>query len=160
MATEIIVTKWCDVCLYEDNANTPAETRAIPVPGQVKTVDLCDKHDEAILAPVRHIYDEYGIKPERTPRSSSNGSGVPCPSCGRQSPNVSLMRAHVKRMHKDEAEQLLDLNGSGHHCDQCDFVAMNPQGLGAHRSAAHGIIGTSKSAVHNREQNGELAQSA
>ena len=158
MATEIIVTRWCDVCLYEDNTNTEAETRPIPVPGQVKTVDLCDKHDEHILGPVRKLYDEYGAKPERTPRASSNGTGVPCPSCGRQSPNVSLMRAHVKRMHKDQAAELLDLKGQGLPCDHegCDFEAMNPQGLGAHRHAAHGVVGASKTAEYHRD----LAQTA
>ena len=155
MATQISITRWCDVHLYEHSEQVEAESRVIPVPGRVLTVDLCDTCDEQILGPVRKVYEEYGAKPEQTPQSSD---GVACPVCGRTSPNQSLVRAHIKRMHKEQAAEILDLNGKGLPCDHegCDFVAIKPQGLGAHKRAAHGVAGTSHTAIHNRE----LAQSA
>lgn len=155
MATQIEVTKWCDVHLYEHNENVPAETIALPVPGTVRTVELCTECEERILGPVRKIYDEYGAKPDarNTPLPSRGGKApAVCPECGSQHPDVSLMRAHVKRIHKDKAADILDLHGKGYVCTQegCDFEAIRPQGLGAHLRQAHGIAGTSKTARHNQ----------
>lgn len=46
---------------------------------------------------------------------------------------------------------LARLNGPGSlHCEHCDQKFAGPQGLGAHRRAAHGIVGTSAGAVAGR----------
>lgn len=161
MATEIVVTKWCDVHLYESNEYVKGETRSIPVPGQVKTVDLCDEHDESILGPVRKIYEEYGAKPDAANTvKQSKSAPVICPQCGGEYANTYLMRAHVRRMHPDEADEVLALNGKGYPCtvDGCDHESVNPQGRGAHLRQVHGITGKSKSAQHYREH--QLAATA
>ena len=150
MATQIEVSKWCDVHLYERDEHVPGETFPIPVPGTVKTVELCPECEEIILGPVRKLYADYGARPDASatplpPKGGGKASSV-CPECGSQHPNVSLMRAHVKRIHKDKAATLLDLHGRGLPCTQpgCGFEAVNPQGLGAHLRHAHGVAGTSK----------------
>ncbi len=151
MATEIVVTTWCDVHLYENNEYVAAESRHIPVPGAVKTVDLCDEHDEQILGPVRKLYEDFGVKPDATPRASAK-DGARCPVCGSSHTTNYGMRQHVRRRHPDKAAEVLDLHGKGYPCteDGCEFEAVAPQGLGAHLRQAHGIKG--KTNLHRRPE--------
>jgi uncharacterized C2H2 Zn-finger protein len=77
-----------------------------------------------------------------------------CPACGFVSVNRTAMRTHLRAKHgqtlaragQPDQRERTDLT-----CPECSDVFGSPQGLGAHRSRAHGVAGTSTGATRARK---------
>lgn len=150
----IVTTLWsCSLCEAETD-----EEKVTPytLTGERKTLalDVCETCKQG---DIWQAVISAGI-PER---AASNGKvaeddgKVGCQYCGeRFSPTG--MGLHQSRAHnvKSKTEQLYETRGkSGSFaCEECDFRAVNAQGLGAHMRTRHDVVGTSSSAVAARGQ--------
>jgi uncharacterized C2H2 Zn-finger protein len=122
-----------------------------------------------------------GVRARRKARPSETPTeGIACPLCQavqahRHSLGSHLRKAHDTNLGEIEKRGLLphgaeakrrgrkgqqyggDRSWDGpRKCPECDWMTSSPQGMGAHRKAKHGVVGTSKSAGASRERQEQL----
>jgi hypothetical protein len=171
VAREVVITTWCDVCLNRDQLRTDATgSESIGWGSASRRLDLCANHLEQIGTTLAELVS-YGTEPDAEtptparPSKGRNGGRVQCPACPSSPANRKALADHARRVHNltlTELERGHPVNqpeGSegGFLCDRCTFVAAAPQGLGAHRRAAHGIVGNSQTSQYHARKAAESA---
>lgn len=170
MVRKVTIIANCDVC-YARGEEVPAiEQHTITIDSQQpRTVDLCPEHWEP-FAPLVQLVSMVGNpiveEPTRAGKQPNADQPNECPICHGVFSDRKHMRQHYYRQHPGQPKlrnwvapapakigKVDPINPL--RCPECDFVAAKAQGLGAHRRAKHGVIGTSDYATRRRE---DLAQ--
>jgi hypothetical protein len=166
MAQRIVTL--CDAHQQHDE-DAPGVTWEVSLtaPGDSKPtvweVDLCEDDGKTLrdLAVMLGTIGRRTAGPRTTaataPRSSSGTppnpttahrapGGLPCPveGCEETSPTYAASASHVRRVHDMTMAQARGIP-EPYACPDCDFRSSRPQGLGAHRKAAHGTAGAGAS---------------
>lgn len=154
MAQAIVV--WCDQHL-ERNEHVPGETWHLSVRaphGRVTTyeIDACEECAKpftelvVFLSELGRTSDARGkplatLDPAVLADSRGSAGALPCPSCGRMSPNRNALRSHVRTNHGTTLDAL-EGNPTPHTCPACDFASSRRQGLVLHVRKSHPEIET------------------
>lgn len=151
----IVTTIWtCSLCEGETDAEKVSPFK-LSGGGAVRTYDICATCVES--GPFAAILD-VGM----SERSSSTGKKkaqatmqgmAVCQYCDKEYA-VNGMGVHQSLAHGVRSERELALKSRGkvgnHPCKECDFRAINPQGLGAHMRVRHGVLGATREAARMR----------
>lgn len=153
MAKHIIAT--CDACTAEGLEDTTATAYRLTLEAVTREIDLCERHELDLLAPLRKLLDEHGqpVAVEQPRQPASSTPRVACPDCGKQLKTRDSLAKHLKRIHGkmlselDDGDQAklieLDIDDADqkpYECPDCHQRFATPQGKGAHRSRAHGYV--------------------
>lgn len=80
----------------------------------------------------------------RAPAGQDAPWACPVEGCEETSPTQAARTSHVRRAHHMTMAQAQGIP-EPYACPDCDFRSRRPQGLGAHRKAAHGTAGAGAS---------------
>jgi len=113
---EVVIQSWCDECaaLNEDVIGEPID---INWKGREYSLDLCEEH-AAPFDEVHRLIVTYGHVTSSRPKTTTTKS------------NGNTSR-------KNPSDAYLTPDGQ-YQCPECERVIGNAQGLGAHRTKAHG----------------------
>ena len=149
MAQEIRHFTWCDPCIAEDAPSEPAHTVPITLDdGRVLTLDLCERHDKALLGPVRDALAAYGYRGDMATsdprRRGQKPNGVPdirCLWCNADPwASVTGLAGHLASVHGFPADKEGRASVSmifGTDCPYCGKAVGSVAGFGSHMHRAH-----------------------
>lgn len=156
MAQEIQVITWCDVCADDSpDARQPADPYRVRIDdGPDMTVDLCVRHDETLLAPLRKLLAVHGHRPDAPaparrgrPRTASTpeerakfSRPTTCLWCGEAFAMSNQFSRHLVRAHgfPDTNATGADVAGIfGGRCPYCGHGTPTPAAFGVHIAAHH-----------------------
>lgn len=174
MARAIIVHTWCDPCLAEDKTVDATELAplALPeVPGsKPRVVALCPEHRQALYQPLVDLLVEHGQTVDQSgnpagqrgpkkKRAADTRDPQTCPvkGCGHEAPNRQALASHARQIH-DESLPALEGVPLPYVCPECGYRSSRPQGIGAHRRAAHGVVGAVSAGKQDDAQGDLLAE--
>lgn len=141
---EVQVRAWCDACAEEteteDGPREPAplsEVIAIGARSTGKVLDLCERHDKALLEPLRRLLADVGQDPDPTPQTPAKRSGpwssssaqaksYPCLWCASEYATGYALTTHVRNVHGKTGR----LWGTA--CPSCGTAFGSPASLGVH----------------------------
>jgi hypothetical protein len=167
-----VIVAWCDPCMNNEE-HTPGNPFVVSlgVTMKPKEIDLCETHEKELLTPLRELLGEVGqpvgegILPGMPATPASDAEKKDCPQCppGRTLTREGL-RGHMRKIHgmdrtaandvvrdtfggnarvqKPFSEQCPECKAAGVPVDESTYDT--PQGFGAHRKAAHGVIGSGR----------------
>ena len=145
MARHVILTDYCDVCLYRDEREVKAQfTGDVVLSGLRRNIAFCPEHQAEFLDPLGRIITDYGrvadadASPVRgRPRAKTLEN---CPICLKPCDSRSALSSHVRRTHKksiEDVEQDQDRLIAWYQCPHCDAAFTGTQKLGAHVKNRH-----------------------
>ena len=155
---EIRIHAWCDACLSEHGIDTRVEathTHTMTLAdGKTRTIDLCEEHDEQLVAPLAKLLADVGISPGGTPpagRSEGDettatqdafafryasderaASPWQCPICASTVRHSTATR-HIYAKHVDGGFPVLAA------CPDCDYESDSAGAVASHRVRTHGV---------------------
>jgi predicted RNA-binding Zn-ribbon protein involved in translation (DUF1610 family) len=156
MAQAIEILLWCDACLAEDDAHTPAQTLTVPALPERPAfeVEACERHAAALMAAVEALRDYGRPVGKAAPGKAANGqrgastgprkadqqpgTGDTCPTCGYTSKTRAMLRAHLRNVH-DQSLADAGLAPAKYTCPECGSKFDAGQGFSAHLRALHGL---------------------
>lgn len=130
MAKEII--SWCDVDMLDD-VKVPGRTVRVQIGlAQPVEVDLCEQHEKQLVEPLRELIEQHG-------QPTAAVDDLTCPMCSKRYTKKESLAKHIRAKHTEAAvEEPVATHVQRKQCPDCDASFDTPQGLGAHRSRAHG----------------------
>jgi hypothetical protein len=153
---EVTISVWCDACRADD-MQTLGQTIRLTIGHTVhaETLDLCEKHQAALIEPLAQLLADYGtpidadgqpmVRPKpRTPRTSDTKM-ISCPACDAVMVRNSLP-PHIYKKHLKIAPPVLTA------CPECGWTPpmagpTAPRAVGAHRGREHEGAGSIKDAL-------------
>lgn len=142
MPQRVVVIWTCSLCPEETDSAEKVTQYQLSGGGRTLAYDICSNC--AASEPFATLL-AAGLAEGPAGRTSKKPERVPCKYCD-QTFTHQGMSLHQAKAHnvKSGTAALLEVRGKsgGHPCPECEFQSPNVQGLGAHRRAKHGIIGS------------------
>jgi uncharacterized C2H2 Zn-finger protein len=143
----IRVEKWCDACHDEGGHTEATVTVGLVLSPSVKplTLDLCDKHNDSLIEPVRALLISHGAAPEANgepgqPVARKPEGRVQCPQCQIDFANRRVVIEHLQTKHgydRIEASKVAPVTKKAVECPICGYVSDGDQGLAVHTKHQH-----------------------
>ena len=165
-----VIVAWCDPCMNSEE-ETPGKSFQVALGenAKPKEIDLCESHEKEFLAPLRELLGEVGqpimASQQLTLDVDSNKARKQCPKCPEERMLTREgLRGHLRKLHFIERAAANDIvrdvfglerthRPFSEPCPECkeagdlpveQYTYDTPQGLGAHRKSAHGVVGTGR----------------
>lgn len=143
------IVTFCDRHLGDHDEEVPAVALRVAFGDSAPVeIDLCEECRKELVDPLADFLSEHG-QPTVRPKNAAGRTPCPVPGCGASYKQNKGLKNHLATVHADAVQDGMvagnpvpigaDPQAEGQYaCPDCERSFLTPQGVGAHRSRAHG----------------------